>query len=564
MAKLILKAKIRTKILAAFLGLSLISLSWLAYLSLSNIKNMGRYAVTSSTLLGNEAIKDSTASLEELGVEMIKQKAIDVAGQCAVFIKCNPDMKLTDLQGSDYFREIAIQKVGKTGYTALSEYGNLVCVLHSNPKLINFSLNKLSEKLPGFWKIMRATQGGKVSCGYYDWSEPDGSIRKKYMYIAPVAAMTSDGIGMHISATTYIDEFSKPVEETSYKIEKSAIDTGKHIQKQIKKIKSTFILIVATIIIVVLVIAVFLAKMITNPVNKLTEGSKTIGKGDLEYRVNIASGDELEELADSFNKMASDLKNHINELKRTTAEKERLLKELEIAKGIQQSFLPDKSPEIKDMEIAAYNLPAKEVGGDFYDFIQLTEDKWGLVIADVSGKGMPAALFMALSRTLVRASASSNYSASNAISKANNLICEESKSGMFVTLFYAILDVKKRKLTYVNAGHNPPFLFRQSNEDIVALKAKGLVLGAMDNIDLEEVHVDLDNGDIVVLYTDGVTEAINNDEEQFDEKRLLDAVAANKNLPAQDIIKNIVEEVVCFSEGQPQFDDITMMILKNK
>jgi len=260
--------------------------------------------------------------------------------------------------------------------------------------------------------------------------------------------------------------------------------------------------------------------------------------------------------------------NLINE-RNTAAEKDRYRRELErqtyemeIAGGIQKSFLPESSPQIEGMELAALNAPAKEVGGDFYDFIPISTDKWGLVIADVSGKGVPAALFMALSRTLVRANARGNLTAAAAIERANDLIAEDERANMFVTLFYCILDPKEKTLTYVNAGHNFPLMLRENGNVLIMLEAKGIALGIMPSIELEEKEIILRQGDIVVLYTDGVTEAINDKEEQFGVQRLVSTIEENRNLSASELIKQIQQAVTEFSQGQPQFDDLTLMILK--
>ncbi len=255
--------------------------------------------------------------------------------------------------------------------------------------------------------------------------------------------------------------------------------------------------------------------------------------------------------------------------RRTAAEKEKYRRELErreyeaeTARGIQQSFLPESPPRIDGFDLAALSLPAWEVGGDFYDFIPISEKKWGLVIADVSGKGIPAALFMALSRTLVRANVSANSTVSEAIQRANHLISEDARSGMFVTLFYAVLDSRRRRLSYVNAGHNAPLLLKPGGGDIVLLEAKGIALGVLDDINLEEKVLDIASDDIVILYTDGVTEAINEKEEQFGQERLIETIRKNIDLPANDLIDRIKEEVTTFACGQPQFDDFTLVALK--
>ncbi len=359
-----------------------------------------------------------------------------------------------------------------------------------------------------------------------------------------------------------VDRVIAPAVATGEHITDSENMVNEYINAQTETIRNTYIVLFAVILVLVVVTSYLLSRTIVRPITTLSKGAKAIGAGDLEARVKVNSGDELEALASSFNKMAEDLQTQMTELKRTTAEKERLVKELEIAKGIQQSFLPEKEPEIPGIDIAASNIPAKEVGGDFYDFIPIAVDQWGLTIADVSGKGVPAALFMALSRTLVRASTTGNPNIRDGIEKANDLICADAKTGMFVTLFYAILDAKKKKIKYVNAGHNPPLLLRQPSGGTILLKADGIALGVMDGIQLEEAEVQLEKGDLITLFTDGVTEAINDKEEQFGQQRLLEIIEANRSLPAKEIVGKIQKAVAVFSGGQPQFDDITLMILK--
>lgn len=262
------------------------------------------------------------------------------------------------------------------------------------------------------------------------------------------------------------------------------------------------------------------------------------------------------------------IRNLINERKNARdkeklhTELERKKFEIETARNIQRSFLPDSEPQLKGFDIAAFSLPALEVGGDFYDFIPISENKWGLVIADVSGKGFPAALFMALSRTCVRANAIGKTTACEAITMANNLICHDEKSGMFVTLFYATLDKNTQQLNYVNAGHNPPLMISEKESRIVMLTAKGIALGVMPDISLEEQEIHLHEGETIVFYTDGITEAVNSQKELFGEKRLARLIQDNRNLTAKELIKRVEQEIVTFSEGQPQFDDITLMVVK--
>ncbi len=244
------------------------------------------------------------------------------------------------------------------------------------------------------------------------------------------------------------------------------------------------------------------------------------------------------------------------------SELERKKAELRIAHDIQMSFLPERLPEVAGLELAALSLPAKEVGGDFYDAIPLPGNRTAFVIADVAGKGVPAALFMALSRTVLRANALVPRSAREAVREANMLIAEDAKSGMFVTLFYAVVDPATKMLTYVNAGHNPPLLFRSGSGRPLELKGTGIILGVMPEADYGEETISLESGDLVLLYTDGVTEAINPGEEQFGEKRLIETVMGCHDLPPGAIVDRVRDAVVRFSGDEPQFDDLTLMVLR--
>jgi sigma-B regulation protein RsbU (phosphoserine phosphatase) len=380
---------------------------------------------------------------------------------------------------------------------------------------------------------------------------------EKYIAFAPLKS-----VNWSLAIVMPVDDVIAPAEQTRAQIVAATGETGSHLNQQMNAAKNLFFALFGILFIVVTILSVLFAQIITRPVEELRRGSEAIGAGDLEHRVLIATGDEFEDLAHSFNKMAADLKDHIDELQRTTAEKERFAKELEIAKGIQQSFLPDSAPEIAGIELVAKNIPALEVGGDFYDFIPIAKDRWGLVIADVSGKGVPAALFMALSRTLIRASTMANADPAAAIGHANQLICEDSKTSMFVTLFYAILDSRAMTLHYVNAGHNPPLLLHGTSSDVMLLKAKGIALGVIDDVELQSVKVDLKPSDVLVFYTDGVTEAFNTNDKEFGEERLLKVIMENRHRPAQDIMEQILAAITAFAGERPQHDDITIMVLR--
>ncbi|MDD1694265.1 MAG: PP2C family protein-serine/threonine phosphatase, partial [Methanoregula sp.] len=229
------------------------------------------------------------------------------------------------------------------------------------------------------------------------------------------------------------------------------------------------------------------------------------------------------------------IQNLINERK-TRLEKEKLETEmarknaeLQIAAEIQKNFLPETLPLTEGFDIAAKSIPAKEVGGDFFDVIPLevmpiTSSRTGIMIADVSGKGVPAALFMALSRIVVRVTAMWFKKPSEVINFANPIIANSSKTGMFVTLFYGIIDNETRTLTYVNAGHNPPLVLRKKTGEIEELPLTGIAVGALDDAEYTQEEISLALGDVMVFYTDGITEAVNDREEMYDLPRLIETI----------------------------------------
>lgn len=236
--------------------------------------------------------------------------------------------------------------------------------------------------------------------------------------------------------------------------------------------------------------------------------------------------------------------------------------EMEVAADIQKSFLPERTPSLPGFDLAARTIPAKEVGGDFYDFIE-KDGKTGLVIADVAGKSVPAAIFMALSRTILRSSATHYSLPSQLLSDANRMISADSGAGMFVTLFLGILDWRTGSIEYSNAGHLSPMILRASSDwEFDKLKATGIALGIMDGSQYESRSAMLNPGDILVLYTDGVVEAVNAENEQFGLERLMSAISGASRAPAKDIIMAVLDDLAGFTSGQEQFDDITLLIVK--
>jgi serine phosphatase RsbU (regulator of sigma subunit) len=242
-------------------------------------------------------------------------------------------------------------------------------------------------------------------------------------------------------------------------------------------------------------------------------------------------------------------------------EQHKLKDELHIAKRIQESFLPDEFPAIPGFDLDAVNISSTEVGGDYYDFVPIVENQIGIAIADVAGHGVPAALIMASYRASLLAEIRNNYAIRTIMKKVNNLICESVKRGEFVTAVYGVLDTRNRVFTFANAGHNPPLLLRKSGK-VEPLREGGLTLGILPDRDYEERPIYIDSGDILILYTDGITEAANAKDELFGTERLIALVKEHRNLPARQMRQRIMEAVLSYRSVDSPHDDLTLMLVK--
>jgi len=243
-------------------------------------------------------------------------------------------------------------------------------------------------------------------------------------------------------------------------------------------------------------------------------------------------------------------------------EKGRMERELQLAYQVQASLIPEKIPELNSWEFAGRWRPARELSGDYYDFIYEENDHLGLVIGDVADKGLPSALFMVFTRSAVRTAVVQTTSPAEAIFQANRLVSRESTNGLFVTLMYARLIWQSGLLTYVNAGHNPALHYQKQSGQLTELKLTGLPLGIIDETPYEQRQIQIEPGDFIVFYTDGVTEAMNETNEEFGMDRLVKAIRSSVDLPAEDMANAIEAAVHDFTGIAPAFDDFTLLILR--
>jgi phosphoserine phosphatase RsbU/P len=317
-----------------------------------------------------------------------------------------------------------------------------------------------------------------------------------------------------------------------------------------------------------LVITLLIAGSITRPIRGLDLATHVLAQGDLDAPLPKAKGrDEIARLTTSFGQMRDDLERHIEELRESTAAQERLHSELRIAAGIQMDLVPrtfPPFPERHDLDLYATLVPAREVGGDFYDFVEVDGDRLCLAIADVSGKGVPAALLMAVGRSFLRSFVREGGSPAEVVRQLNEEIAAENEASMFITMFLAVADLRTGEVRYASAGHNPPFHVTADGVATQVPRVRGVALGARPGMVYDEGTLVMAPGDVLYLYTDGVSEAMDAADVMFTEKRIGEELgpAVAGGASCQSVVERLLAAVRRHADGVEQFDDVTMLAFR--
>ncbi|SPQ00472.1 Protein serine/threonine phosphatase [Candidatus Sulfobium mesophilum] len=355
-----------------------------------------------------------------------------------------------------------------------------------------------------------------------------------------------------------------PVSSTGWTL--SVVFPRDELYSDINRLQGTAGLLAAAGILLLSFVIVLISRSISRPLRAMAKATEEMARGNLDMPVPaVRSRDEVGVLAESFSRMGESLKKYIRDLTEATAAKERIESELSIAHDIQMSIIPKTFPAFpdrKEFDICAFIEPAREVGGDFYDFFFINATHLCFVIADVSGKGVPSALFMAEAMTLIKVMAKESLSPDQILCKVNNELCTDNSTGMFVTIFLGILDTITGEVLYSNGGHNPPLTISRDGKAEFLKVSPGLVAGAWENFQYVTGRLFLKKGETLFMYTDGVTEAMNPADELFSEERLLRNLMALSDKPLAEILGRLTEEIIFFAQGAPQSDDITMMALR--
>ena len=381
--------------------------------------------------------------------------------------------------------------------------------------------------------------------------------------------LSMESIPANVKVVQSLDpETHDPVLAFAFPIIKADVQVGNayialsqaKIQKVMEETTLKVMLLAVGFVLLALIAAILVSNIIVRPLRRLTRGALAVGGGDLETQVLVESQDELGVLARSFNAMTVGLRQAQKEM----LDKQALMQELNIAQEIQQGLLPKKIPVVTGYELAAYYAPAKEVGGDLYDFIRIDDTRLAIVVADVSGKSVPGSLGMTMARSVLRAQAFAKHGVAETLHKTNEVIQPDIRRGMFVTMFYAVLDNAANKLVCANAGHNAAFRVRKGQVDEIAPEGIALGLVPAHQFYVDELSLDVEAGDLIAFYTDGVTEAMNAASQEYGDDRFKAVLAQCAELPLDKAMQALLEDVKTFVAGAPPHDDITLVLLRRK
>lgn len=467
----------------------------------------------------------------------------------------------------DNINEIILNtKIGDNGFGfVINKQGQIIASPHTTGDLIT-GINNIKD-------LRQSTNTSLADAVQKIINEKAGlteaNIDGKDYYLAYAPMKNTD---WYFVTAMEVDTVIAPAKETHENIINIATEYMDNLSEKTKMTVIGMIISISMLLFFITYIGWSLADYLTKPIRQLSKGVQQIAMGNFNGKLNIHTGDEIESLAISFNAMTTELQTYIKNLEQITAEKERIATELNVATNIQKNMLPcifPPYPDRKDFDIYAVMYPAKEVGGDFYDFYLLDENHLVITIADVSDKGIPAAMFMVITKTILKnfvMSMTSPDDFSAVVQCANRQLCENNEEMMFVTVFMGMLDLKTGKFIYVNAGHTPPMIRHKHKDDSTfeyLPVEKNCVLGINEEAQFKQQEVYLKQGDELFLYTDGVTEAINKEKKLYSIERLYSNLnKINQKSSCQDILRDVKLSIDEFAQGMYQSDDITMLAIK--
>lgn len=428
-------------------------------------------------------------------------------------------------------------------------FDTYIMVRDPDPNYVRFVTNADRERTP-------------VGCGErYDVRE-DPTVRMGFQRSVANLKGQTDKWGTWVSAFAPVRNRSEEI------VGVIGLDIAQQTVIQIRReFSSLFLISIGACLGLSWVIGFLSSMWLTRPIRRVVQGMETVGSGDLEHKLGHFSETEFNRMSGIFNNMTGSLKSMMLELAATVRENERVRRELEIATEIQSSIFPEHPPEVEGLEVEARSVPAKEVGGDYYDFFSFpSRGQTGFIVADASGKGLPGTLYMTRSRSVFKVISSEEARAGETLNRSNHYIAADAAlgNGMFITVLYMLYDGQKKQMTCANAGHYAPLWFKAEGRTFSEIAVSGVPLGILPGQIYPEVTLQLASRDILVMYTDGVIEAKAEDGSMFGIERLRRLIEQNNSLGAHDLFMKIQAGIQAFIGKAPPFDDMTLVVIKVK
>lgn len=507
--------------------------------------------------------------LTAYGQKLVAMKAEAVAGQLYQILGGKGPFDYDKLRENQQLRELGTQDVmtwdGVAGYVDVIDiHGE--AVLHPNRAVEGHNFSEYADKYPEMWDLVSRSFTEPLVQGYYSFFDRDNKPVRKYL----VAVRVPETPLVAVAAVS-IDKFFLPIQAKiknfSYRSQLMADEKIDAADKRMReRLRRTVLWAGLGALALGLAAALVLAGSLSKPIRRLQQAAKRLGGGDFTAEAPEVGNRETRSMARSFNQMRLELLEYMDKVRAETAARQAVESEIKIARQIQESLLPrifPPFPERSEFSLYADNLAAKEVAGDFYDFFFVNERRLVVTIADVSDKGVPAALFMAVTRTLFKNICPHAAGPAEALTEANSVLCQDNDAAMFVTVFLAFYDPADGSFTYANAGHNQPFILRAGGQAEMFGGLGDVPLGVMDDYAFASGQASLEPGDTLALYTDGVTEATNPDEELFGEQRMLDILTERLGQPLDEMTRALMNRLDVFQAGD-RFDDTTMLLLRRE
>ena len=476
------------------------------------------------------------------------------------------DGKLAAVVGADLFLDSLQEAVD-----ASDQYGGFIYIINEQGHVI-FSPKKeglFQVRLSSESEDLRVSGGDDLAAFVNDSMKESTPVRlveadgvQYYMSGAPLSS-----IGWTIISAVSKEEADKPTVMMEEQYDSILGEAVASYSEEISQAKRMILILLFVVVILSIASALVLSKRIVKPLNTMTRTMETLSVTREQFRMEdtYRTGDEIEVLAEKFASLSARTIHYVGQVKKVTAEKERIKSELGMATAIQVSQLPHlfpAFPDRKEFDIYASMTPAKEVGGDFYDFFLVDDDHIGLVMADVSGKGVPAALFMMVSKILIRNRVQNGEGPGEALRNVNNQLMEGNEVEFFVTVWLAVVEISTGRGVVVNAGHEHPVLRRSDGKFELIKYRHSLAVAAMEDVRFKEREFQLYPGDTVFVYTDGVAEASNSKNELYGTDRMLSILNQNLDADPEEVLRGVMRGINDFVDGAEQFDDITMLCFR--